>query len=82
MAKFRAVGAMIIGDRKYGAGTIFVDYPTGIPGEVVYMEPGKLTKWNVGLNLIPIDAAARAMIAASRFANDPSWPTSGCSSIS
>jgi hypothetical protein len=82
MAKFRAVGAMIIGAVKYPAGTIFTDWPTGIPGEVVYMEPGKLTKWNVGLNLVPIDAAARSMVAASRFANEPTWPSCGASSIS
>lgn len=81
MARFRSVGAIVIGDRKYRPGQVFVDtVGSALAGDVVW--PGGLDRWNVGPNLSPIDAGARAIIAASRFANEQAWPTSGCSSIS
>lgn len=82
MARFRAIGAFIIGDRKYPAGTIFCDVATGIPGDVVYGSPGSLTAATVGPNLVPLDAAAQAMMAASRFANEQRWVADGANSIS
>lgn len=81
MARFRSVGAMVIGSRKYPAGTVFCDWPSGIPGDVVYVGPGNLTAKNVGPNLFPIDEAARGMVAASRFAYDEVWLACGASSV-
>jgi hypothetical protein len=82
MARFRSIGAIVIGDHKYVAGTVFVDAPGAMgqaPGDVLW--PGGLTKWNVGPNLIPLDSGAQSMMAASRFANEVSWPSCGASSV-
>lgn len=80
MARFRSVGAMVIGDRKHPPGQVFADSVGSLlPGDVLWVG---LNKWTVGPNLFPIDAGARSIFADSRFANEQFWPTSGCSSIS
>jgi hypothetical protein len=83
MARFRATGTIIIGDCTYKAGTVFADTPGSVqPGDVLWPYPPGLTKDNVGPNLVPLDAAAQSMFAASRFAGEVPWLSSGASSIS
>lgn len=80
MARFRATGAVVIGSVKYRAGQTFADaLGSVLPGDVLW--PGGLDSSKMSPNLIPLDAGAVAIMAASRFANDVPWPTSGCSSI-
>jgi hypothetical protein len=83
MARFRSVGAIVMGDRKYPPGTVFADTPANVlPGDVLWTPyPPGLTKDNVGPNLIPLDFAAQSIFAASRFAGEPSWVSCGASSI-
>lgn len=82
MARFRATGAVVIGDRKWAAGTVFVDAPGAMgqaPGDVLW--PGGLTSMKMSPNLVPLDAGAQAMMQASRFANEVSFRSDGASSI-
>jgi hypothetical protein len=79
LARFRATGAVVIGDRKYPAGTVFADGATGIlPGDVHWWD---LTVAKLSPNLVPLDAGAQSMMAASRFANEVSWRSDGANSI-
>jgi hypothetical protein len=79
VARFRSVGAMVIGSVKHRPGQVFADAEGSLqPGDVLWLG---LDKWTVGPNLIPLDAGARSIIAASRFAGEPPWPASGASSI-
>lgn len=84
MARFRSIGCIVIGAVKYPPGQVFADGPgSALPGDVVWSPyPPGLTKDNVGLNLAPLDAGARSIVANSRFANEVPWPTCGASSIS
>jgi hypothetical protein len=82
MARFRATGAIVIGAVKYPAGTVFIDTPGAIgrvPGDVLW--PGGLTAAKLGPNLVPLDAGAQGMMAASRFAGETPWRSDGASSI-
>jgi hypothetical protein len=80
MARFRSTGAVVIGDKKHPAGTVFADAPGSmLAGDILW--PGGLNSSNVGPNLSPLDAGARSIMAASRFANEPAWLSSGASSI-
>ena len=80
MARFRATGAIVIGDRKYPAGTVFADAPGSVlAGDVLW--PGGLTPEKLGPNLLPLDAGASAMMAASRFSNEMPWRSDGANSV-
>lgn len=81
MARFRATGAVIIADREYRAGQTFADGPGSVlPGDILW--PGGLDSSKMSPNLVPLDAGAIGMMAASRFANEVPWPSCGASSIS
>jgi hypothetical protein len=84
MARFRSIGAIVIGARKYPAGTVFADTPGSLQaGDVLWTPyPPGLTSANVGPNLQPLDAAAQAIMAESRFAGQASWRSDGANSIS
>ena len=79
MARFRSVGAIVIGAVKYRAGMVFADTPGAMQAGDVHWPPYPpgLTKDNVGPNLVPLDAAAQGIMAASRFAGG----SDGASSI-
>ena len=80
MARFRATGAVVIGDKKYPAGTIFADAAGSVlPGDVLWS--GGLTAAKLSPNLVLLDAGAQSMMAASRFANEVPWMTDGANSI-
>jgi hypothetical protein len=80
MARFRATGAVVIGARKYKAGTVFADtVGSALPGDVVMV--GLSSGKGLSPNLRPLDAGATAIMAASVFANEVPWVTSGCTSV-
>jgi hypothetical protein len=80
MARFRATGAFVIGDKKYPAGTVFADAAgSALAGDVVWL--GGLNSSKLSPGLVPLDAGAQAMMAASRFAGEASWRTDGANSI-
>lgn len=62
MARFRALGAFVIGGRRYKAGTTFADAPgAALPGDIVWA----ITSSNFSPMLVTLDAGAIAIKAAS-----------------
>jgi hypothetical protein len=66
MARFGSTVAFVIGDRKYRAGQTYADTgASALPGDVVWVG---LNSTKLSPGLIPLDAGAVSMKAASVFA--------------
>jgi len=65
MARFRALGAFVVGGKRYKAGQCFADAAgSALAGDVVWA----ITSSNFSPMMVPIDAGAIAIKAASQHA--------------
>jgi hypothetical protein len=70
MARWRSLGAFVIGNRKYRAGQTYADTAVNaLAGDVVYAAFG--TSSGISPLLVPLDSSAIALMGASVFANSP-----------
>jgi hypothetical protein len=68
MARFRSVGAMIIGHARYKAGTTFADtVGNAVAGDVIWAGCG--LSGSMSSALVPLDGAATTIKNSSVFAN-------------
>jgi hypothetical protein len=65
MARYRALGAFVVGGKRYKAGQAFADTAaSALAGDVVW----NITSANFSPMLVPLDAGAIAVKAASQHA--------------